>query len=333
MAENLSAPKEAAEGDSKPSTDEDLLRLRSRLDRELAVVGQKIADAEASIQEIETTLKGYEEAVRSKRGSRVIAGQAAEKITSRLRAMGDGLSKLLGKKEDEGSGGGDTPRPAPPKGFRDLEDRLGDTILVISQEIQDREKLATELDRRLHEGQKELIRLRANEQHAREMQLRIGQTKSLSEDLERKMALLDEMVRNFEGLGKAEPGLKPKPKEPQPAIPKLEDRLQGAIDEALKAVAAQEKKVAELEKEAEKARTALVDERARQQRIRAMQVRLRQIRYFSTDLQRVLEGLEDSIQGFLERAWSLLRPEKEGGEKAAPKPVAPATAGSRPPGS
>jgi len=35
-----------ADGNAGPATDEEILRLRSRLDRELAMVAQKLADAE-----------------------------------------------------------------------------------------------------------------------------------------------------------------------------------------------------------------------------------------------------------------------------------------------
>ena len=85
--------------------------------------------------------------------------------------------------------------------------------------------------------------------------------------------------------------------------------MQTAVDEANKAVTSQEKKVAELEKELERAKSGLVEERTRQQRIRGMQIRLRQARYFSTDLQRALAGLASTLDDLRLRAGSLLRPD------------------------
>lgn len=311
-----------------PATDEEILRLRSRLDREFAVVGQKLADAEETIIDIEIALRTYETGSRPRLpGASGASDKGTEKITSRLKAVGDGISKFWVSKPKEGEG---TEAPAPtkqPSGIRmpgktsgDLEDRLEEALRSIGLEVRDREKQATELDRKLHESQKELIRQRAQEQHAREMQIKIGQTKQLSEDLERKMAALDEMVRTFESSVKTDTGVRAKPKEPAPGIPKFEDRLQAAVDEALKAVAAQEKKVSDLEKEVERANASLVEERSRQQRIRAMQIRLRQARYFSTDLQRTLDSLAGSLEELRSRASGLLRPQS----RPAPKPAEPA---------
>ena len=190
-----------------------------------------------------------------------------------------------------------------------MADRLEGALRTITAEIRDREREANEVDRKLHEAQKELIRARAQEQHARETQIKIGQTKQLSEDLERRMAMLDEMVRSFEAPGKTDGVVRPKPKEAAAAGPRIDDRLQSAIDEALKTVVAQEKKVADLEKQVQSANAAMVDERTRQQRIRAMQVRLRQARHFSQDLQRSLSGLGSTLSDLSRRAVDLLRPD------------------------
>jgi len=109
------------------------------------------------------------------------------------------------------------------------------------------------------------------------MQLRVGQTKQLAEEMERKMALLDDMVRTYETSTKTDTGIRTKPKDQAPALPKFEDRLVNAINEALKAVTLQEKKVADLEKELGHANTSLVEERTRQQRIRSMQMACRRV--------------------------------------------------------
>ncbi|HEX7898878.1 MAG TPA: hypothetical protein VF950_14030 [Planctomycetota bacterium] len=295
-------PKNADPEPSTPATDEDILRLRSRLEREFAQVTQKLADAEETLVDIEVTLRSYETGSRSRLVA--VSGSTGEKITARLKAVGDGLSKIRDwvskpKKEEE---------PAADRGPRDMADRLDDALKTITAEIRDREREATEYDRKLHEAQKELIRARAQEQHARETQIKIGQTKQLSEDLERRMAMLDEMVRSFETTAKPGDPPRPKPKDAV-AMPRIDDRLQSAIDEALKTVAAQEKKVSDLEKQVHAANAALVDERTRQQRIRAMQVRLRQARHFSQDLQRSLAGLTASVAELSRRAGDLLRPE------------------------
>jgi hypothetical protein len=314
--------------DAGQATDEDILRLRSRLEREFALVTQKLVDAEETIVDIEVSLRTYETGSRPRLpggGGASSSEKGTEKITARLKSVGDSFSKFkdwVVKPKEGGAAEGGTPEGKPPvRGAGDLEDRLEDALRSISSEIREREKEATELDRRLHDAQKELIKARAQEQHAREMQIRIGQTKQLSEDLERKMAMLDEMVRTFESSMKSETGFRTKPKEPPAGLPKLEDRLQAAIDEALKAVAHQEKKVEDLEREMAKANAALVEERGRQQRIRGMQVRLRQARHFSSDLQRSLSGLAASVEDLRRRASSLLRPDTG---KAAREPAAPA---------
>jgi hypothetical protein len=330
---NANGPDSVKPGPEGPAaTDEDLLRLRTRLDRELAVVTQKLSDAEDAILDIELSLRAYESGTRLRLPG--TAGQSgdkgSEKITRTFRSVGDKIKDWIGKpKEGEGAEA-PAPRPAPaeprPAGSGDLDDRLESALRSIGLEIRDREKEATELDRKLHESHKELIRLRANEQHAREMQIQIGQTKQLSEDLERKMNLLNEMVGKFETSMKTDTGMRVKPKEAGPVAPKLEDRLQTAIDDALKAVAAQEKKTTEVEKELARANAALVEERGRQQRVRAMQIRLRQARHFSSDLQRALGGLGASLDDLRHRAGNLLRPEARTAREAAkPRPAEAAT--------
>ena len=287
------------------TTDEDILRLRSRVEREIAQVAQKLADAEESVVDIEITLRSYETGSRPRIAA--VSDKSSEKITSRLKVVSDGLGRIrdwVSKPKKEGE---PADVPGAPRGPRDMAERLEDALQGMSADVRDREREASELDRKLHEAQKELIRARTQEQHAREMQINIGKTKQLSEDLERRMAMLDEMVRSFEAPGKADPLAKSKGA--VPAVPKIDDRLQAAIDEALKTVAAQEKKIAELEKQVQQANGALVEERARQQRVRAMQVRLRQARHFSEDLQRSLAGLGASLEELGRRAAGLLRSE------------------------
>jgi hypothetical protein len=312
-----------------PATDEDILRLRSRIDRELAMVTQKLVDAEESVIDMEMAVRGQESGSRPRLPSAPSSGEkGTEKITARLKAMGTGLNKIkdwvVKPKDGEPGEPGSEPRPSEDRG--DLENRLDESLRVVNLEIRERERDTTELDRKLHEAQKELIRLRAQEQHVREMQLRVGQTKQLSEDLERKMALLDDMVRTYETSTKTDTGIRAKPKEQAPALPKFEDRLQNAIDEALKAVATQEKKVAEIEKHLGHANTALVEERTRQQRIRSMQMRLRQSRHFSTDLHRSLTAVAAAIEELRVRAGNLLNPEARGRDKIRKPAAEPAPA-------
>jgi predicted RNase H-like nuclease (RuvC/YqgF family) len=334
---SVDAPNASEPAPAASTTDEDILRLRSRLEREFAQVGQKLADAEETLVDIEVTLRTYETGTRTRLPA--VTGTAGEKITSRLKAVSDGLGKIRDwvskpKKEEEGVDGA---APSSPRGPRDMADRLEEALQGISAEIRDREREASELDRKLHEAQKELIRARAQEQHARETQIKIGQTKQLSEDLERRMAMLDEMVRSFEAPAKPDTGIRPKPKDGASAIPKIDDRLQGAIDEALKTVAAQEKKVTDLEKQVQQANAGLVDERTRQQRIRAMQLRLRQARHFSQDLQRSLAGLGSSLEDLSRRAAGLLRPEtppaREGTRILTKPPPSAQAPASKPSGS
>jgi predicted nucleic acid-binding Zn-ribbon protein len=140
------------------------------------------------------------------------------------------------------------------------------------------------------------------------------------------MALLDDMVRTYETSTKTDTGIRTKPKEQAPALPKFEDRLENAISEALKAVTNQEKKVAELEKELGRANTSLVEERTRQQRIRSMQIKLRQSRHFSNDLHRALSSMSSAIEDLRVRAGNLLKPEartRDKLKKPAPEPAAP----------
>ena len=242
-------------------------------------------------------------------------------IDESLKAVGTGFNKIKDWVVKPKDGEADEPGSAPSADRGDLEDRLDDALRGVNNEIRDRERDTTELDRKLHDAQKELIRLRAQEQHVREMQLRVGQTKQLSEDLERKMAMLDDMVRTYETSTKTDTGIRAKPKEPAPALPKFEDRLESAINEALKSVATQEKKVAEIEAQLGRANTALVEERTRQQRIRSMQMKLRQSRHFSNDLHRALAAMSASIEDLKVRAGNLLKPEARGSKAVAKKPV------------
>jgi hypothetical protein len=317
----------AAEVENSTATDEDILRLRARLDRELALVVQKLTDAEEEIVDMELAVRAQENGSRPKpSGGSSPLEKGTEKITARIKAVGDGISKLKewvvkrDGKEDEAS---DAPEPKSVARSADLEDRLDETLRAITLEIREREKITTELDRKLYDAQKELIKKRAEEQHVREMQVKIGETKQLSEDLERKMAALDSMVRSYETSTKTDTGIRTRPKE-QPAAPKFEDRLQNAINDALKAVAEQEKKVAEIEKDLERANASLVGERARQQRVRSMQIRLRQARHFSVDLHRALSGMATSIENLRIRAGNLLRPEMKAARDGARRPEKPA---------
>jgi len=329
-------PHEAPESTGAGATDEDILRLRSRLERELAMVTQKLVDAEEAIIDMEVAVRSYETGSRPRLpGSSSSEEKGTEKITARLKAVGDGINKFAGwvTKRDAKEGDSDAALPPVEKPARtpgDLEDRLDEAMRSISLEIRDRERTSSDLDRKLHDAQKELIRLRAQEQHAREMQLRMGETKQMSEELERRMALLDGMVRTFETSTKSDTGVRMKPKEQAPAMPKFEDRLQGAIDEALKGVAAQEKKVAEIEKELERANQSLVEERTRQQRIRSMQMRLRQARHFSTDLQRALSGMASSIEDLRTRAGGLLKPETRTAREPSRTMPKPAESAAKP---
>lgn len=325
-------PQEASESTSAGATDEDILRLRSRLERELAMVTQKLVDAEESIVDMEVAVRSYETGSRPRLANAAASeDKSTEKITARLKAVGDGINKFAGwvTKRDAKEGEPEVAAPSgdkPAKTPGDLEDRLDEALRSMSLEIRDRERNATELDRKLHEAHKELIRFRAQEQHVREMQLRAGETKQMSEELDRRMAQLDGMVRTFETSMKSDTGMRTKPKESTPATPKFEDRLQSTIDEALKGVAAQEKRVAEIEKELERANSLLVEERTRQQRIRSMQIHLRQARHFSTDLQRALSGVASSLEDLRMRAGSLLKPEARTAREPSrtmPKPAEP----------
>lgn len=318
---------DAPDAPAAPATDEEILRLRSRLDREMAMVTQKLTEAEETLLEMEIAVRAHESGSRPRQnGTPASAGD--NKISDRIKAVGSGLSRIRDwvvkpKDEDAASTGSDAkPASEPPT---DLEERLEEALRTISLEIRERERHATDLDRKLHEAQKELIKHRAQEQHVREMQLRAGQTKQLSEDLDRKMALLDDMVRTFESSSKADSGIRTKAKEPAADIPVFEERLKSTIDGALKAVAAQEKKVEEIESELGRANGALVEERTRLQRIRSMQIRLRQTRHFSTDLHRALSAMASSIEDLRTRAANLLNPEARVARERARQPAAPSS--------
>ena len=333
MANDAQNPAKDAPIESNAATDEDILRLRSRIDRELAMVTQKLVDAEESIVDMEMAVRGTETGTRPRLPAAPSTSEkGTEKITARLKAVGTGLNRFkdwVVKPKDGESAEAGSDGKASSEDRGDLEDRLDESLRVVSLEIRDRERDATELDRKLHEAQKELIRFRAQEQQVREMQLRVGQTKQLAEEMERKMALLDDMVRTYETSTKTDTGIRQKPKEQAPALPKFEDRLQNAITEALKAVAGQEKKVADIEKQLGHANTSLVEERTRQQRIRSMQIKLRQSRHFSNDLHRALAAMGSAIEELRVRAGNLLKPEARARDKAkkpAPEAVVPAKA-------
>ena len=324
-------PSDAQKPGTPEATDEDILRLRSKIDRELAMVTQKLVDAEESIIDMEMAVRGTENGSRPRAQSAPPSDETStDKITARLKVVGSGLNKIkewvVKPKEAEGQPGPE----GKPEQKGDLEERLDEALKIVSHDIREREKDAMDLDRKLHEAQKELIGLRAQEQQVREMQLRVGQTKQLTEDLERKMAVLDDMVRSYEASTKKDTGIRTKPKDPSlaPPLPKFEDRLTNAINEALKAVTAQEKKVAEIENQLGHANTSLVEERTRQQRIRSMQMKLRQSRHFSIDLHRSLSAMASAIEELRIRAGNLLKPEARMRDKLkkAPEPAAQAPA-------
>ena len=325
----------AAESEIVSGTDEDILRLRSRLDRELAMVAQKLTDAEEEIVDMELAVRAQENGSRPRPGAPSPGEAGTDKITARIKAVGDGISKIkewvVKGKEGEAADATETKPSGKTPG--DLEERLEEVLRVVTLEIREREKATVELDRRLYDAQKELIKKRAEEHHVRDMQVKIGETKQASEDLERKRAALDNLVRDYESSTKKDTGIRTKPKEPAVVEPKMEDRLQAAVNEALKGVTDQEKKVAEIEKELERAHAALVEERARQQRVRAMQIRLRQARHLSVDMQRALAGMASSIESLRARASSLLRPDLKAArrpEKPAGTEPAPATKAASP---
>jgi hypothetical protein len=314
---------------STPATDEEILRLRSRLDRELAMVNQKLTEAEETLVDMEIAVRAHESGSRPRQNGGPSGEKSGDRIADRLKAVGSGLSRIrdwvVKPKDGEPAETGSDAKPGSDPST-DLEDRLEEALRLISLDIRERERDATDLDRKLHEAQKELIKHRAQEQHVREMELRAGQTKQLSEDLDRKMALLDDMVRTFESSSKSDPGIRTKAKEPAADLPGFEERLRNTIDGALKAVAAQEKKVDEIESELGRANGALVEERTRLQRIRSMQIRLRQTRHFSTDLHRALSAMASSIEDLRMRAANLLNPEARAARERARHPATLAAA-------
>jgi hypothetical protein len=58
--ESQKSPDAHADANSGPATDEEILRLRSRLDRELAMVTQKLTDAEEEIVDMELAVRAQE---------------------------------------------------------------------------------------------------------------------------------------------------------------------------------------------------------------------------------------------------------------------------------
>src|SRR5262245_26487161 len=78
-----------------PATDEDILRLLSRIDRELAMVTQKLVEAEESVIDMEMAVRGQENGSRPRLPSAPPSEEkGTERITARLKAVGSGLSKL-----------------------------------------------------------------------------------------------------------------------------------------------------------------------------------------------------------------------------------------------
>src|SRR5207247_5870545 len=113
VPQSENAPKEAAapaghEGNA-PTTDEDILRLRSRLDREFAVVTQKLADAEAAILDVEIALRTCETGSRPRLPSALSGSpeKGTEKITSRL-----GFAKIKEWVSKPGAKEGEAAEPA-----------------------------------------------------------------------------------------------------------------------------------------------------------------------------------------------------------------------------
>jgi len=88
-------PPGGSEPAAESTTDEDILRLRSRLDRELAVVAQKLVDAEETLVDIEVALRAHETGSRPRLPTPSAPEEkGTERITSRLKAVGDGFAKI-----------------------------------------------------------------------------------------------------------------------------------------------------------------------------------------------------------------------------------------------
>src|SRR5258708_33799206 len=76
------------ESNAGAATDEDILRLRSRLDRELAMGTQKLTDAEESLTDMEIAVRAQETGPRPRLPSAPSSSteKGTERITARLRA-------------------------------------------------------------------------------------------------------------------------------------------------------------------------------------------------------------------------------------------------------
>src|SRR5687767_11090207 len=107
------------------ATDEDILRLRSKIDRELAMVTQKLVDAEESIIDMEMAVRGTENGSRPRLAAVPAPEETStDKITARLKVVGSGLNKIkewvVKPKEAEGQPGPE----GKPEQRGDLEERL-----------------------------------------------------------------------------------------------------------------------------------------------------------------------------------------------------------------
>src|SRR5689334_25086375 len=98
---------------SGPATDEEILRLRSRLDRELAMVAQKLTDAEEEIVDMELAVRAQENGSRPKpSGGTSPMEKGTERFTAGIKAVGDGISKIKGwVSKREGKEGEDAEAP------------------------------------------------------------------------------------------------------------------------------------------------------------------------------------------------------------------------------
>ena len=122
----------AAESDISSATDEDILRLRSRLDRELAMVAQKLTDAEEEIVDMELAVRAQENGSRPTLGPASSVEKGTEKITSRMKAVGDGIGRIkdwvVKAKEGDASDPSDLKSSGKTPG--DLEERLEEACLL-----------------------------------------------------------------------------------------------------------------------------------------------------------------------------------------------------------
>src|SRR5205823_4027026 len=96
LSKEAPPPPAAQESNAGAATDEDVLRLRSRLDRELAVVSQKLIDAEEAVIDMEVALRSHETGSRPRlpSASAPSGEKGTERITARLKAVGDGINRF-----------------------------------------------------------------------------------------------------------------------------------------------------------------------------------------------------------------------------------------------